>query len=245
MRHRLSLLIATIASLFLSSPLMAGGPPLLRLPIDGVTSKGAQECIKRLDAELGNKIWRGDNQSQGVRIVSTSGQQYLSFYMQSDIRLSDLNAALKGTACSIPSERIRFFGHLMLEIDASPSSHKALVAGLEALPQLVVEESMSKGQLLVVTVAMPYPVNSQSADSANGDSAKFEWLDTPSSKDSRGPVTADELPGFKEICDVASKHDAKLSDIRWSTGFACRTVGAVAVQPSQSQREGTGARATR
>ncbi len=43
--------IPTVAALFLLIPakLMAGGPPRLFMPLDGVTAANADECAKRLE----------------------------------------------------------------------------------------------------------------------------------------------------------------------------------------------------
>src|SRR5262245_47739204 len=96
----------------------AGGPPYLCLPLDGVNAGNVQKCTELLDSKLAGKFFEQGNWPRGVKISERSGQWYLAFYMGSDVRLSDVTSALEGSGASVPLDKLRFFGHVILEIEA-------------------------------------------------------------------------------------------------------------------------------
>jgi hypothetical protein len=83
---------------------------------------------------------------------------------------------------------------------------------------------------LLVTVDMPYPVEDGGPRNKTVGWDKFQrndLLSDPATK-SEAPTTARALPSFGAFRDLVAKHQVKLTDIRWSTNYACRVVGCVA-----------------
>ena len=210
--------------------LFAGGPPVLILPIDGVTSSNAQVCVDLLNAKLADKIWDRGGGSPTARIVERKKQSYLSIDMNTDIALSHITAALKGSEFSIPQDRLHFFGHVIFEIGAGEASQQALLKELKSLPQVSIEQSSSVNGLFQVTLDMPYPGDRGRGELNTAGWETFQRNDFASdqSKRSEPPVALDKLPRFDEIRKVVAKHDAKVKDVRWSNEYSCRPLGGVA-----------------
>jgi hypothetical protein len=228
LRNRFS---PVVAALLLMAPanLFAGGPPILILPVDGVNSGSAQACVDLLNARLKDKFWKhGD--SQTVRIEERKNQSYVAFDMGSDVTLSDVKAALEGSKFSIPQDRLHFFGHVILEIDAGGKSHQSLLSDLDALAQVSIEESKTENGLFRVTVDMPYPDDRGRGHLNTSGWDTFQRNDFASDQSTRSesPVKLQQLPRFSEIRDVIAKHDARLKEVRWSNNYACRPLGGVA-----------------
>ncbi|MSR60654.1 MAG: hypothetical protein EXS05_23945 [Planctomycetaceae bacterium] len=225
-----------VAAAFLLLPvrLMAGGPPFLCLPVDGVTSENVQACTELLNSKLAARPGRLDD----VKLIQRTNQWYLAFYMKNDVRLSDVKAALEASEFSIPRDRLHLFGHVILEIDARPASRQALLSGLEALPHVSVEETKTQEDLLLVTVDMPYPVGKGRRDleSVGWDTFRRNGLNSNQSTKPSTPVTRRQLPSYETIRELVSKHNAGLKDIRWSTRYVCRPHGGVA-EPGPAARE--------
>lgn len=229
------ILFPAVLSLLLLLPatLRAGGPPWLCLPIDGVTSENVQACGAKLTTALDDKRWKyGDDWA--VQIRAHEKQWYLTFPMGKDVALSEVEAALKGSRFAIPRDSLRLFGHVILEVDRDKLPAKELLADLEALEYVSVSESHSKGTSLQVTVDMPYPAGERSPDRGAVGWRTFKRNDFASDAATRSESAAKaaELPSFGDFRDVAAKHGANLKDIRWSTDYACRTLGGVAVEDS-------------
>jgi hypothetical protein len=238
MLRNISLAVIAAAFLWLPARLMAGGPPFLCLPVDGVTSRNVQACTELLNSRLEKKIWSDSSRSQGVKIVQRTGQWYLAFYMGSDVRLSDVQTALKASEFSIPQDRLHLFGHVILEIDTRPAARQALLAGLDALTHVAVEESKTEENLLLATVDMPYPVERGRADleSIGWDTFRRNDLSSNQSTKPRSPATLRQLPSYEDFRHAVSKHNASLKDICWSPNYACRALGGVAEpRPTASQ----------
>jgi hypothetical protein len=81
---------------------------------------------------------------------------------------------------------------------------------------------------------LPHPVENGRSDLDSVGWVSFEWSDLSSDKtnQSASPETAEKLPGYRTIGDVIKKHNASLKGIRWSTNYACRPLGCVAVKKS-------------
>ncbi|MGI8978758.1 MAG: hypothetical protein ACR2FY_06000 [Pirellulaceae bacterium] len=228
-----------VIAAFLLSParLMAGGPPFLCLPVNGVTAENVQACTKLLNSKLETKFWPHSGRPHGVKLTERTKQWYLAFYMGSDVRLSDVQSALEGSEFSIPRDRLHLFGHVILEMDARPESRQALLSGLEALSHVSVAESKTQKNLLLVTVDMPYPADGkEDLESVGWDNFQRSDFNSNQSTHPRTPATPKELPGYEKIQDMVSKHHATLKDIRWSTHYACRPLGCVA-EPRPSATE--------
>lgn len=210
--------------------LLAGGPPWLCLPVDGVTSSNADACTALLSAKLESKIWKHNRE---IRIQRHEAQSYLSFYLEGDVSLQEIEAALKGSDFSVPRDKLRLFGHAILEIDPGKANLKELVADLEALTYVSVEQTKEREGHLFVTVDMPYPErNTQNRETVGWET--FRWGDFSSNQAARSepPAKPGELPGYSAFRKVVTSHKATLIDVLWSPNYACRTLGAVVESPS-------------
>ncbi len=231
------LLSATaIAAVFLMIPtqLLAGGPPRLCLPIDGVTADNAEMCATRLVDRLGGKLWQ-HARPRGVEIRQNEKQWYAMFTPREAMKLSEIDAALKGSRFSIPRDKLRFFGHVILAVDIRSTPAKELMTDLEAMVYVSVAESKRTKGLLLVTVDMPYPrhfgIQATNIGSVPLSKEIFRRTDFSSdaSTKSEPPATAHDLPSFNLLQAVVAKHNATLRDVRWSDRWACRTLGCVAI----------------
>jgi hypothetical protein len=235
MSHK-SLPFAAALSLLLSSRLLAGGPPWLCLPIEGATAKNAKACTARIEAKLGAKLFDQPKNYSGAEIHRDGDQQYLTFYMKEEVALGEIEAALKGSAFSIPRDKIKLFGHAILEIDLQKSSSKEITAALDAMDNVSIDDSaVNQGQLLA-TVQMPYPVvdNRPNPNDLRWETfARNDYTAADSSK-SETPIAAKALPGFHAFRDLLSSQGASLKDVRWSTTHACRALGCVVVPQDEA-----------
>ncbi len=226
---RKSLLLFGTAMLLSWTPVFAGGPPLLCLPIDGVTADSRDAAAQLLAAKLESKLFPRSGAYSDVEIREHNGQWYAMLYMREDIALSDVDAALKGTQLSIPRDKLRFFGHVVLEISAEKT--KELQRHLEEIEYVSVVDSHAEDSGLHVTVEMPYPgSDSRQHRDAIFDNA-FAWhgYTTDSSGETTSPASAEALPDYDAFRKSLAKHNAKLNNVRWTTQFACRALGCVAV----------------
>jgi hypothetical protein len=239
------LLAATAAALMTPGRALAGGPPWLTVPIDGVTGENARACSELLGSKLAsNQMARGQD-SDGVKAYQRDGQWYMAFYFGEDVRLSEIEAALKGSSFSVPRDRIHMFGHVIVELDAKDSSAKALLADLESLRHTLVIESKSDGARLLATIAMPYPTHGDRNYSDDAGWGKFKGYmeegDVIGTRGDDDEATAAELPSLQTFDKVAAKHKATVKDVRWSVNFACRSVGCVALPKSDAPQDAVAA----
>jgi hypothetical protein len=211
--------------------LIAGGPPWLCLPVDGVTADNVKECTDLLTDKLKGKFAPNRARYNNVELHNHANQWYLTFYMGEDVGLREVEAALKGSRFSVPRDRLRLFGHVILEIDAGKATDKQLLAALEALNYVSVAKSEHKDDLLLVTVDMPYPVEDNRRENLTAGWDKFERNDFASDQATKSEpaATPRTLPSYEAFRGIVAKHKASLKDIRWSTHYACRPLGGVAV----------------
>jgi hypothetical protein len=229
-RTKLCLAVAAVL-LLVPTRLLAGGPPWLTVPIDGLKTQNTDAVTKQLTAKLGDKLYPPDV-FRGVSILQNRDQSYATLYMKEDVSLRDIETALKGSEVTVPRNRLHLFGHAILEIDAGDTPAKQLLADLEALDHVSVEKSQTKDGLLRVTLDMPYPPDSRRGESVAWDKFTRNDLASDQSTKSEPAATPQTLPSYNAFRDIAAKHKATLKDIRWSTEYACRSVGCVAVPAS-------------
>jgi hypothetical protein len=228
---RQTFLIAMAAALVLAGKARAGGPPMLCLPIEGVTAENVDECTKLLTAKLEIKLFPKEVGFRPIEVRQIGDQWYLTFYFADDVALSEVEAALKDSGFSIPRDRLHFFGHVVLEIDAAAGTAKALAEGVDEVEFVSVGEQDARQIRLLLTVDMPYPKQDFRAAPESIGTCAFTWngLSSVPSAEAGVVATAEELPNYKAFDQLLAKHDAKLHDIRWTTEHACRSVGGVAV----------------
>jgi hypothetical protein len=229
--------ISLAAAVFLlPSTALAGGPPRLCLPVDGVTAATADDCAGRIANALGKRI-------EGKVVVRENEKQwYVLFHYDSKrVTLDELDRALQGSAFSIPRDKLRLFGHVMLEIkiDEDSAAVQNLLADLKKVKHLTIEESKRDGGMLIVTAVMPYPA-ARARDSEGFavrpiSEERFGAEPSDFAPRTASPVTARDLPGYHALRKIAEKHDGSLEGIRWE-GWACRMLGAVAATEAVAGR---------
>src|SRR5262245_10044312 len=101
--------IGAVVLCLAAAPLMAGGPPVLFLPVNGVTAENAEACAKVLKAKLGSQF---GSRSYDVKVLERSGTWQIAFPIEKDVRLSDFTSALKGSPYSISVDELSLFGHV-------------------------------------------------------------------------------------------------------------------------------------
>jgi hypothetical protein len=238
MFHRFLVFAAMAAALLSTGRLYAGGPPWLCIPIDGVTSGNAKACTELINAKLGSKMWQHDGRYDGgAQLRLAPEQYYLAFYMQEDVGIGEIEGALKGSEFSVPRDKLRLFGHVILEIEVGKSSAKELVTALGAIANVSIDKVEGDKERLVVTAQMPYPVVDERPTPESVGWDKFAWNDYTSQapKKSESPISSQALPSYETFRDVAAKHNASLKEVRWSTEHACRALGCVTAQQSNSE----------
>ncbi len=240
MLHRTSYL-AIALTLVLSARAQAGGPPRLNLPLTGVDQANAAACKELLASNLKNVEWEG-NQAQwnGYNVFQRGDQWYLGFYMKDDVSLSEIEAALKGSSFAIDREHMRLFGHVTLAIKTDAANDKAIEKALAALPQAsIVEMKRNEGELLA-TIAMPYPPVEDSNRWGGPEWKLFrtgEYEGVTAAKSD--PVDAKALPTIDAVSEAIEAHSAKLSDVRWTSYYACRPIGGVSVFEAKDAAKAT------
>jgi hypothetical protein len=220
--------IAVAAAIALAPDLLlAGGPARLSFPVEGVTAKNADVCAKLLTSGLEDKVLTYD-ESPGVQVVERGDQWYVAFAMGDDVHLSDIEAALKGSDFSVSRERLRLFGHVVLEIEVGDAQGKALLATFDSLEFALVADFEGKDGRFQVTIDMPYPSELSESRRQLAGFAQFRWNNLASVPTSTAAVaTAAELPTVEAIEEIVADHKARLTDIRWSAEHACRPLGGV------------------
>ena len=131
---------------------LGGGPPQLCLPIDGVTAGTVNECAGRIAEALGKR-------AVGKVVLRENDKQwYVLFHFNCEqVTLAELDQALKGSRFSIPRDKLRLFGHVMLEVKVDPAAEQKLLADFKEVKYLTIEESKRNEGVLFVTAVMPYP----------------------------------------------------------------------------------------
>jgi hypothetical protein len=231
------LFLAALVPLLLSPlRLLAGGPPFLCVPIDGVTQANEKAVTTAIDAKLENKRFAHPEWSDGVAIPQRGDQRYLTFYMKEDVSLNDIDEALKGTGCSIPRDRLKLFGHVILEIDPQTLPAKELVAVLDSMAHVSITDAKESNGLLQVTVEMPYPAvdNRPKPDVVGWEKFAANDYSSAQSSASEPTISAQALPSFNAFRNVVAKQNANLTGIQWSTTYACRALGCVTAPEAET-----------
>jgi hypothetical protein len=234
MSAKLSLSAVAAALLLSPAPLLAGGPPRLCLPVNGVTAATADACGKRLADALGERAGK-------VELRESGKQWYATFHFNCEqVTLGELDAALKGSPFSIPRDNLRLFGHVVLEVKIGEAPVPQLLSDLKAVKHLAVEESRRDKGVLYVTVAMPYPrhTGGETADFGKRPVEKelFGSVAFDGSPRVDPPAAARDLPTYDGLRAVVEKHNGSLGGVRWKC-WGCRVLGGVAVAETDARRE--------
>lgn len=228
MSRTISTAAFAMALLLIPARLPAGGPARLCLPIDGVTESNAAACSKLIADGLGNRLFPRAP-LRDVVLEEREHQWYALFYLggEKDVKLSEIDAVLDGSEFSVPRDKLRFFGPVRFEVDVRTADHKALLKALAALKHVEIESSSHNDGALVVTLILP----------ENGRRDVFHLLKASAraSNGSAPSITALALPSYAALHEVVRKHDAALNDISWSSEWACRMLGSLAVPEEDSK----------
>jgi len=223
-----SMAVALFVLLFVPVHLLAGGPPRLCLPVDGVTTENADACAKRVAAALGKEVINVD-------MRQNEGQWYLMFHFHRDrVRLADIDVALKGSPFSVARDKLRLFGDVMLEVDLRKAAADKLLADLKALKHVSVSESKREEGVLLVTLAMPQPARHGDQTGEFGQIAFTKEI----LQSSEGVVVTAKLhdmPTYEAMRKVVEKHEASLTGLRWEDSWACRVLGCVAARDAHGK----------
>jgi hypothetical protein len=229
---------AVVVMLFLILPaqLIAGGPPWLCLPLEGVAAENAGACGELLTSKLGDKVWHYPGSERGVRVLEYEGQWYAAFYIGEHVGLHDVESGLMGSEFSVPRNKLRLFGHAILAIEKAAKPEE-LLADLEALSHVSVAESETPEGRLLVTVDLPYPPDARDRERPYVGWDSFQRGDFSSDQSTRSeaPVTAGDLPGYEAFRRAVEKHGGRLTDIRWNASYACRPLGCVTAAAAESK----------
>lgn len=213
-----------------SAEVWAGGPPWLCIPLKGVTAENSADCAKLLNEGLQEKFWPHAGRPKGVRIQQSNTEWYATFYMGKAISLSEVEAALKDSPFSVPRERLRFFGHVELDLKAPEESINTLRAEVDDLPHVGWTQSKRERGSLRVTIDMPYPrLNRVESHGTIDWEDQFGWTDFNSAKPTKSAISARSLPSYGELSKWIKQSDAELKDICWSPNYGCRPLGSVVV----------------
>lgn len=227
--------LAAVFFLLATAPVMAGGPPVVFLPVDGVTAENAPACAKLVKAKLGEHF---GSKSYDFTLLERSGTWNIAFPFEKDVRLSDFTSALKSSPYSISTDDLHLFGHVILEVDAKPAATKKLVSDLEAISNIAVEDSKPEANTLRVTLDMPYPVGEWRPGIESVTWSTFQRNDF-SNNAARNSVGPQDLPTYQQIREAVSANGAKVTDLRWSPDFWCRPLGGIkASNPSEEVAKG-------
>jgi len=221
---KLSFPVAVAVFWLVPVQVMAGGLPRLCLPVDGVTADNAGHCAKLLEKGLDEK------KAERVAVLENEGQWYATFYFNREpLALSDIDAALRGSPFSVPRDRLRLFGDVILEVEILGAKERPfaerkatmLAADLAAVKHVSVGEREWKENVLLVTLAMPAPPHfgRQTADFGKNPLSKESF-----SIKSQPAVKLHDLPSYDALRHVIEKHGANLKGLRWNC-LGCRVLG--------------------
>ena len=220
--------LTAVAALLLSpAALLAGGPPRLCLPVSGVTAENAPACAKRLADALGDRV------VGKVELRENDKQWYAMFQFNCErVTLTELDRALADSPFSVARDKLRLFGHVMLEVRIDEASEQKLLADLKAVKHLTIEKSERGKCTFFVTAVMPYPkyFGRDTAEFGKTPVKDERFGAEPSDFAPRPatPATARDLPSYDALRAVVEKHGGELNGIRWEC-WGCRVLGGVAV----------------
>lgn len=219
-------LVLTALAVALLSPaaLTAGGLPRVCLPVDGVTADNAKACTKLIAGAFGDRADR-------VELRENDEQWYALFSVNAaEVDLGKLDAAFKGGPFSVPRDKLRLFGHAVLEIDIGAASEEKLLTDLKALRNLTVEGAKRDKGVLFVTVIAPYPPHTgREVDEFGKVSFAKERFGVEKSDfgpKADPPAAPRDLPALAAMRAAAEKHGGTVKGVRLKL-LGCHVQGGV------------------
>jgi hypothetical protein len=210
----------------------AGGLPMLCLPVTGASSDRADATTQRVAAALGKGVDRTSLRQNG-------GQWYLAFHFNRDhVRLAEIDAALKNGPVSVPRDRLRLFGDVILEIDIAEAATEKLLTDLASLKHASMAESKRERETLLVQLNLPAPVTEFRAPDEFG---KVSFDDQTFQRATGSAVALGDLPTYEMLRKVVDKYDGKLIGLRWNC-WGCRALGCVAGKDAKDRTAQAAAR---
>jgi hypothetical protein len=231
MFQTLSNALFALALVLVPANLLAGGPAWLCVPVDGITSSNQAKCIDLLGDALKGSLFTTDEGKPQIKIERHENQWYATCHLTDDVLLGEVEKALGGSEFSIPRDRMRLFGHVVLEVKSGSEAREAVKTQLDALANVAVSDVKPLGSLAEITIDMPYPTQMRrGSDGVRFWEDAYQWNDLNTvGTQNTPPATAESLPSPKELGKVILGQGAELKDIRFSAAFHCRPIGSVAV----------------
>jgi len=203
---------------------LAGGLPMICLPVSGASSANAEATAQHLAAVLGEGIER-------TSMRQNDGRWYLTFHFNRDgVRLAEIEKALAGSGVSIDREAMRMFGDIKLEVQIGEAAGEKLLADLKAIKHATIEETKRDGDMLLVTLKLPGPA----IEIRRPEEFAVAFKDQEFQREigAGATVAASELPSYTALSKLAARHDGQLVGLRWDC-WGCRALGCVASGTSQ------------
>ena len=185
----------------------------------GATTKNADACAERVAAALGNQVDRAS-------LRQNDGQWFLTFHFNRDnVRLAEIDAALKGSPVSILRDQLRLFGNVILEVDVAEPSAAKLLSDLKSVEHVAVGESKRSGDTLLVTLTLPAPER-EFRPAAEFGKVPFRSDTFRHESNTEPAVGLGDLPSYDTLRKLVAKHDGTLQGLRWDC-WGCRALGCV------------------
>lgn len=151
--------ISALVALALTAVANAGGPALLQLPVEGVTSKNSDQCEKLLEEKLGPVLSNWNNPARGgdVRMIVEKPTNLVQLRPgRSQLSLGEIEKALKGSPFSINREQLVYVGVVQFEI-GKMEDHEKLVSKLGELDgvKMGVSAEKNKDGTILITLSDP------------------------------------------------------------------------------------------
>lgn len=124
-------LVAFALQLGVIASTQAGGPAILQLPIEGLTAKNSDQCVKLFETKFASVLSSWDNGD--VKMIKVGSTHFVQLRPElGHISLSDVEKALKGSPFSINREQLMYISVIQLRI-GKIENHKKLVHALATL----------------------------------------------------------------------------------------------------------------
>jgi hypothetical protein len=216
--------VVAVALLLSPAPLVAGGLPRVCLPVDGVTADNAKACAKLIADALPGRAERVEQRENGK-------QWYALFSLNAgELDLVKLEAALKAGRFTIPRDKLRPFGEVVLEVEVGAAADAKVLADLKAIKNLTVTQSNRAGGVQVVTAVVPFPPHTGREVDDFG-KEPFEKLRFGVERSDFAPQIVPpagprDLPVFADLRAAIEKHNGALKGMRWKL-LGCHVQGGV------------------
>ena len=169
---------------------LAGGPAILHLPLEGVTAENSDQCTKLFEKKFGNILtnWK----SGDVKMIKDGNTNLVQLRPErGEISLSEVEHALKGSPFSIKREQLEFISVMQIRIE-NIADYEKVIRPLETLDGKKLQSHTVKGE----------------------DGNLFITLSGPNLKNGKSIP----LITHQRLSNYLTKHKIKLISISWGNG---------------------------